>query len=106
MPEPATSRPIPMPASTSGIPRVAHLIDSLDVSGGAERQLVANLRSFDHDLIRHDIVLLKSADVSRSGDLPPSVNVWLLDETGAGLSRSQATFALHRLVKRERFDLL
>lgn len=106
MSEPASTRPIDTPAPASRPPQVAHLIDSLDVSGGAERQLVANLRAFDHDLIRHDIVLLKSADVSRAADIPESVNMWLLGDKGKPMSRRQATLALYRLVRRERFDLL
>jgi len=98
--------PVETPAPRAQPPRVAHLIDSLDVSGGAERQLVANLRAFDHDLIRHDIVLLKSAAVSRAADIPDEVNIWLLGEDKQPMSRFQATLALYRLVRRERFDLL
>ncbi len=106
MTDPTGTSPVEIHAPRSGPPRVAHLIDSLDVSGGAERQLVANLRAFDHDLIRHDIVLLKSAEISRAADIPESVGTWVLGEKGKPMSRREATMALYRLVRRERFDLL
>ncbi|HSM44463.1 MAG TPA: glycosyltransferase [Acidimicrobiia bacterium] len=85
---------------------MAHLIDSLDVSGGAERQLVSNLRSFDHSQISHHVVLIKSSSTSRASDLPDSVDTWVLSEDGAAMSRLEVTRALHRLVKREGFDLI
>lgn len=107
MSEPVKTRPVARDASTPArVPRVAHLIDSLDVSGGAERQLVSNLRSFDHSQISHHVVLIKSSSTSRASDLPETVHTWVLSEEGAAMSRLEVTRALHRLVKREGFDLI
>lgn len=86
-------------------PRVAHLIDSLGISGGAERQLVANMRSFDHDLIHHDVVLLREAKASRVADLPSSVHTWLLND-GKPTGRIRSALSLHKLVNEQKFDLI
>jgi glycosyltransferase involved in cell wall biosynthesis len=91
---------------TGSRPKIAHVIDSLSISGGAERQLVANLRAFDHDLIEHHVVLLHEAAETRRSDLPPAVHVWNLGENGAAMTRARAAKRLVDLVRRERFDLV
>lgn len=89
-----------------GQPRIAHIIDSLSISGGAERQLVANLQSFDHELIEHHVVLLHEGVETRRADLPGEVRVWNLGKNGDAPSRASAARRLISLVRREGFDLI
>jgi len=53
-------------------PHVVHVTDSLGVNGGAEQQLVANLRGFDRTRFRHSLVCLKYAEGMTRADLVPS----------------------------------
>jgi glycosyltransferase involved in cell wall biosynthesis len=51
---------------------IVHVTDSLGVNGGAEQQLVANLRGFDKNRFRHSLVCLKFADGMTRADLVPA----------------------------------
>lgn len=53
-------------------PHIVHVTDSLGVNGGAEQQLVANLRRFDHTRFRHSLVCLVFKEGLTRVDLVPS----------------------------------
>ena len=91
----------------SKVPRVAHVIDSLDISSGAERQLVANLRAFDPSAIEHHVVLMRKTPTSRVADIPSSVRLhWLEDSNGRGRSRLGYARELAALTREHGFDLI
>lgn len=56
----------------TGLPHIVHVTDSLGVNGGAEQQLVANLRGFDRNRFRHSLICLKFADGMTRTDLVPA----------------------------------
>jgi glycosyltransferase involved in cell wall biosynthesis len=63
---------------------VVHVIDSLGRSGGAEQQLVENLRRFCDPRLTHRILCLYDAGAdSRASDLPPRVEVAYLGAEGS-----------------------
>jgi glycosyltransferase involved in cell wall biosynthesis len=63
---------------------VLHVIDSLGTVGGAEQQLVANLRRFADPLLRHALaVVYEDTAGSRSGEVPEGVPIHLLYQGGA-----------------------
>ena len=87
-------------------PRIAHVIDSLDTSGGAEKQLVANLRSFDHGRIQHDLVLLRPSSETRVDEVPDEVRVTVLFDRGQHPDRVGAFRRLRHLVSSANYDLI
>lgn len=95
-----------VPPTNDRRPRVLHVIDSLSISGGAERQLVANLNSFDHSTIEHHVAILRTSEDSRAGDLPPAVRVRTLGNEGDDLSRIRAAMKLIRLIRADGIDLV
>lgn len=55
---------------------VVHVIDSLGRSGGAEQQLIANLRRFDDERLRHRVLCLyESRGDTRRRDVPNGIDV-------------------------------
>ena len=63
---------------------VLHVIDSLGTVGGAEQQLVANLRRFADRRLRHALaVVYEDTAGSRSGEVPEGVPIHLLYQGGA-----------------------
>ena len=94
------------PQTQSRIPRVAHVIDSLDISGGAEHQLVANLRSFDLGAIEHHVVLMRKTGASCIDDIPDSVRVHWLKDNNRARSRLGYARELARLTREQDFDLI
>lgn len=87
-------------------PRVAHVIDSLSISGGAERQLVTNLQAFDHSKVSHELVLLSQAEESRREDIPAEVRIWNI---GDGLENPARRIVVRRfvaMVREKGFDLV
>ena len=63
---------------------VLHVIDSLGTVGGAEQQLVANLRRFTDPRLRHALaVVYEDTGGTRSGEVPASVPIHLLYQGGA-----------------------
>lgn len=84
---------------------VMHVIDSLDVSGGAEKQLIANLRSFDRTTLRHELVLVESASDARDDAIADLLQIETLVPRGRA-SRTQAISRLRNLVRDRRPDLI
>ncbi len=63
---------------------VLHVIDSLGTVGGAEQQLVANLRRFADRRLRHALaVVYEDTAGSRSSEVPDEVPIHLLYQGGA-----------------------
>ena len=63
---------------------VLHVIDSLGTVGGAEQQLVANLRRFADRRLRHALAVVYEDTVgSRSGEVPDEAPIDLLYQGGA-----------------------
>ncbi len=54
---------------------VVHVINSIAATGGAEQQLVTNLRSFTDPELRHSLVCLYEVDPSRRDEVPSTVPV-------------------------------
>src|SRR5687767_6267858 len=73
--------------------RIVHVIDSLRRSGGAEMQLIQNLRHFDPMRFSHEVVLLRSPTDSRIEDVPKHVPIVFLQET----QRARRLIAIARL---------
>ena len=86
--------------------RVAHVIDSLDVSGGAEKQLIANLRAFDRDRLTHELILIKSASESRLDDVPDDIETTILFPDQKGVARRQIVTRLVQQARAEKYDLM
>lgn len=86
-------------------PAITHIIDSLEVSGGAEKQLLANMKAFDHAAIDHRVVLLHDTSESWVADLPSAVGVTVLF-AGTPVSRSAAARRLVAHLRKEPADLL
>jgi glycosyltransferase involved in cell wall biosynthesis len=62
---------------------VLHVIDSLGSVGGAEQQLVANLRRFTNGRLRHALaVVYEDTAGSRSSEVPAAVPIHLLYQGG------------------------
>jgi len=86
-------------------PAITHVIDSLIVSGGAEKQLLANLRAFDHSVIDHRVVLVYGTSQSWVADLPTAIGVTVLFARGP-VSRGAAARRLAEHLRKEPADLL
>lgn len=54
---------------------VVHVINSIATTGGAEQQLVTNLRSFTDQTLRHSLVCLYDVAPSRRGEVPGEIPV-------------------------------
>lgn len=87
-------------------PVVLHVIDSLDPSGGAEKQLVNNLTGFDHASISHEVAVLKWTEMSRLADVPRPVIVHKLLDQGEPLSLQRSFRRLRALVRERKPDLV
>jgi len=86
------------PGNHNGKAVILHVIDSLDISGGAERQLVANLKSFDHGLLQHQVAIVKRTHTSREQEVGPFTPIhYLLDDEKA--TRPRIVSRLRRLVQ-------
>jgi len=104
---------------------VLHVINSLQISGGAEQQLVANLRRFGDPRLRHAVAHLYSyerevirnevgeggssprdAVGTRGGDLPEGLAVHTLRAAGERAGQWESIRRLHRLVAEIRPDLI
>jgi len=87
-------------------PHIVHVTDSLGVNGGAEQQLVANLRGFDHTRFRHSLVCLSFNEGMTRVDLVPStVDLQFLFE-GKRPGRLATTRRLDEVIKSMDVDLL
>jgi glycosyltransferase involved in cell wall biosynthesis len=85
---------------------VLHVIDSLDVSGGAERQLVTNLRAFDRTKLTHEVALVKRTSITREDELSEVCRVHALFGPTEKPSRPSLVSRLRRLVRDLKPDLL
>lgn len=85
---------------------VLHVIDSLDISGGAEKQLVANLNSFSDPRLVHELAILKTTETSRLGDIPDRVPVHVLFRPDETPTRWTTTSRLRALTQTRRPDLV
>lgn len=85
---------------------ILHVIDSLDISGGAERQLAANLRSFDRELFHHVVAVVKQTAESRAEEIRPYAPIHFLHQDGKPPTRMSTSIRLYRLVRELRPDLL
>lgn len=92
--------------SDGRLPLILHVIDSLDVSGGAERQLVANLRAFDPSKMVHEVALVKRTSNTREHELSEVCRVHTLFEPEEQPSRPTLISRLWRLVRDRKPDLL
>ncbi|MGH8924759.1 MAG: glycosyltransferase family 4 protein [Acidimicrobiia bacterium] len=78
--------------------RIVHVIDSLGIGGGAEQQLVANLRLFSAPRLEHTLVCLyRDPHETRETDLPAGVAVHYLYDREPG-SRLATVARLDRLL--------
>lgn len=88
-------------------PLVLHAINSLDVSGGAEQQLVENLRHFDHRRFRHTLVsLFSTAALSRLREIGDLDHHAVHGPGGPSSLRPGTLLGFARLVRRLRPDLI
>jgi glycosyltransferase involved in cell wall biosynthesis len=94
-----------IPAGTDH-PTIGHVIDSLSISGGAEKQLIANLNALEHSDLRNEVILMKDVPDSRLDDLPATVGVTVLFENGEQPRRIEAIRRLAVLLRAEHFDLV
>ncbi len=62
---------------------VVHVINSIAATGGAEQQLVTNLRSFTDHTLRHSLVCLYDVEPSRREEIPAEVPTVYLYGKGA-----------------------
>jgi len=85
---------------------VLHVIDSLGISGGAEKHLARNLASFDNDLLRHEVALVQSAGSTRRDELPGHVAVHELFDPNEQVTRPALVSRLRRLVQGRRPSLM
>lgn len=85
---------------------VMHIIDSLDVSGGAERQLLANLQHFRDPGLRHSVVAIKKAANGREADVRGHAELTTLFEHDESPMRLQVIKRIRSLVRAERPSLL
>lgn len=94
--------------TTKARPLVLHVIDSLGRSGGAEQQLVANLRRFDQSRLRHQVLCLYAAGASsRTQEIPEGVVVdHLLPDGVRSRNRAVLTLGVYRYVRRLRPTLV
>ena len=93
-------------SQSSSLPIVFHVIDSLDISGGAERQLVANVRAFDHRQLDHRVVVIKASPTNRTEDLDGVVPVTMLFGDAEARPRVAVIARLTNLIRRQRPSLL
>ncbi len=86
---------------------ILHVINSLEVTGGAEQQLVANLQRFSDPRLRHAIAHLYSVNaLTRHSDLPDDVPVHALRAVGASSGLRLSVVLLNKLVRELQPDLL
>ena len=64
-----------MAGGRSSRAHVVHVINSIATTGGAEHQLVTNLRSFSDPTLRHSLVCLYDVTPSRRDEIPAEVPV-------------------------------
>lgn len=98
-----------MSADRDGRPRdVVHVIDSLGRSGGAEQQLIANLRRFGDERLRHRILCLyEGHGDTRRREVPDGVEVEYLSAGGARIrNRLVLIGKVHSYVRRRAPDLI
>ncbi len=92
--------------SAVGRPHIVHVTDSLGVNGGAEQQLVANLRGFDHTRFRHSLVCLAFNDgMTRTDLVPSSVELQFLFR-GKRPGRVKTTKRLDEVIRSMDVDLM
>lgn len=87
-------------------PLVLHVIDSLGITGGAEKQLTRNLAAFDHDLMRHEVALVQSTATTRLDEVGPEVEIHELFGARERVSRAGLILRLRQLVARRRPSLI
>lgn len=87
-------------------PKVLHVIDSLDISGGAEKQLAANLRHFDRDLLAHEVAVIKETRNTRVDEVGELVTLHQLIPIGSTPSRHRVISALRKLSSARGPDLI
>jgi glycosyltransferase involved in cell wall biosynthesis len=85
---------------------LAHVIDSLGISGGAEKNLTRNLRLWDHDRFEHELVILRHETDNLLADVPSNVPITMLFEEHEVESRMPATRRLLALTRERHFDLI
>lgn len=87
---------------------VMHVTNSLGVTGGAEQQLVSNLRRFRDRRLRHHLVCLYEEDYgSRAPDVPEDTAITYLYGPGVrAQSRLQTVRRLNSTVRRLQPDLI
>lgn len=83
-----------------------HAIDSLGISGGAEKQVARNLDAFDRELMGHEVVLVQNTESTRRDELPPDVVVHELFGVGEQVTRPVLISRLRRLVRHRRPSLI
>lgn len=89
------------------ISRVVHVIDSLGRSGGAEQQLVANLRHFADPGLSHEVLCLYRGSTSREDDLPSGVGLsYLLSDGRRVRNRVALSVLMRRRLAAIRPDLI
>lgn len=84
---------------------ITHVIDSLDGSGGSERQLIANLQHFENQLLRHSLVVIRPGGNSRLHEVPATVPVTVLFDDKVP-SRAAITKRLYTALKPDRPELI
>lgn len=87
-------------------PRIGHVIDSVGLSGGTEKNLAANLREFDHTAMRHEVVALRPDPDNRLTEIPEEVDVRFLFDEDEPITRTSALRRLLALTKVEEYDLI
>lgn len=82
------------------------MIDSLDVSGGSEKQLIRNLQHFDHKAFQHEVTVIKPGVMTRQSELPGAVPLTHLFREGEHVDRRQIITRLRRFLGEEKPDLV
>ncbi|HJQ91924.1 MAG TPA: glycosyltransferase [Acidimicrobiia bacterium] len=75
------------------------MIDSLNVSGGAESQLATNLSLFDHNHMEHRVAVTKRTVPNREREISRHARIHHLTDEGENLGRLRLTARLRRLVE-------
>ena len=84
---------------------ISHVIDSLDGSGGSERQLIANLKHFENRRLRHSLVVIRPGGNNRLHEVPATVPVTVLFDDEVP-SRAAITKRLYAALKPDRPELI
>lgn len=93
-------------AQDNSKPLVLHVIDSLDISGGAEKQLVANLRHFDRGLLAHEVAVIKQTAETRANEIGDLAPIHQLVQENSPPSRRLVISGLRHLVRSRRPSLI